>query len=181
VGINRVTGLKSASVLVASFAVAFAVLAAYQARAGDGKDRPPPLPEQPAQEAQLTERQIPSLTSTNSERATNIARTSPALTSAGADLVVDRIGVWHEYSGVALGAVLEVTLQKPLTGVYEFPSMIYDEGETTSPPYTMTSYRVELTGISRLQMLVDLTKGEVVDVRPIGEYPSVKEPSPSGR
>jgi hypothetical protein len=72
-------------------------------------------------------------------------------------------------TGANIGALMEVTLPAPqaFTDVV-WPSVTYDDSETSNPPYTTGTYQETFTEVTELDALVDLNSGQLVSINPGG-------------
>lgn len=72
--------------------------------------------------------------------------------------------VWRTADLEVLGGYLYVTFIEPRSYRGRLPSIIYDESETTRPPFTEIETDVQLDNIERLRVLVYLREERVVQI-----------------
>jgi hypothetical protein len=114
----------------------------------------------------------PTLTSAQVAQATSILTSDSRFTSLmGATAYsVASVTPWVTTgTGANIGAILRVTWNgaRTFTDV-QWPSINYDESETTNPPYATGNVQETFSNVIELEALVDLNTGQLVQLNPAG-------------
>jgi hypothetical protein len=123
----------------------------------------------------------PQLSADEMARALDIARNDVAVKSllAGRAYSPGKIGPWTTYRGAKIGAVMLLSLHEPATyAMREWPLLVYDESERSTPPYRQKSVRLQASNVRELMVWVDLNRSRIVGVDPgVGAQITVAEES----
>lgn len=160
-----------AAVLAAIGLVTVIALGCGRVLAGRPGAGVPPPPTPWAVGTPLPAPTIPTLTEEEVARAQEIFASDPRTERLldGHPYVVEGIFPWLKSSNEIIGAWLSVSLTTPVDVEGEWPGMDYDETEETEPPYEEGTTRMEVRGLRRVDVLVDLQRGRMVSINP-SEY-----------
>lgn len=130
-------------------------------------DNLPPPGFIPAEDTLSRASDIPTLTEDEIARAKEIFSKDPrtAALLGGLQYTITDIGPWLRNSNEKIGAVMEVSINPPADIDGKWPLADYDE--TQSPaPYREAQFHVEVHGLQRVHVLVDLVRGKLVAIDP---------------
>lgn len=150
---------------LAALAVTAAVVAfpTFAARQGISHVTPQVLDEG------LPKPNIPELTEDERAKALSTATNDSLVAQllAGREYSIESVGVWHTSRGLQkLGAVIAFSLAQPAEIEIDWPVIEYDQTELATPPYQQGTRHYLAKGVHRLYVLVDLQRGQVVEVMP---------------
>jgi len=110
---------------------------------------------------------LPSLSTKQANVALRITKDYLELNHFSAySLTGEAVEPWTTSSGFDLGALVTLTLQRPVTLQGKWLSMRYDCLERSLPPYTVREWRGSWEGVRSVLALVDLSRNQVVEVHP---------------
>jgi hypothetical protein len=113
---------------------------------------------------------IPTLTAEDEARIQEIALASPyvqeLLAVAGEYETPEPFFVWHSFAGEKLGGGFFIEFSELAEYENDWPEVVYDESEQTSPPFRMTTTRYRVENLSRVRVLVYLPGEVLVEITP---------------
>lgn len=124
---------------------------------------------QPALPAPLSDpaEMIPSLSAADADRAGKLALAKVESLLGRLPVRLTDIGVWHTGTDYrVIGAVVEFSIDTPESLTAQWPTMNYDETESSTLLYTKDFAHYAATGVTKLVAFVDLGRGEVVQLTP---------------
>ena len=128
------------------------------------------------------------LAAAEQQRARGIVAADKALATAlgGTPHAITKSGPWttsgaNGQASRLLGAAFVVTPQKPVElRTVALPGALYDQTERTASPYQRVVNTVSAKHVTQLMVLVDLLRGQVVNITPGPESQGLKSVPPAG-
>jgi hypothetical protein len=133
-------------------------------------------------EPQLPGPEIPALSSADKSDARAILVDDPRFEDLiqGNSYSISSTSVWTTHSQQKLGAALVVKIANgPVTISGDWPTIAYDESESTSPPYSTSVTHYKADKVSKLDALVDLGSDKVVSIEPTEDAARSETDSPT--
>ena len=162
--------MKKVVVVVSALLVmglVFGMVAGGLALAGKFGDEPPPVPSR-VEDTVSHAADVPSLTENEIATARYILGNDSKMQSlVPGGYIIERIAPWLSSSRQAIGALIEVSISPPVNVDGEWPFVDHDGVQSSDRPYQQTSAQLEVRGLQRAYVLIDLTEEELVSIDPI--------------
>jgi hypothetical protein len=84
---------------------------------------------------------------------------------AGHGYRITDMGVWTTTDAEKLGAIVQLSLAEPARLRGNWPQMDYNDSQSASTPYTVTTLPLEASNVQQLMVLVDLKRNDVVSIQ----------------
>ena len=162
--------MKKVVVVVSALLVmglVFGMVVGGLALAGHFGDEPPPIPSL-VENTVSHAADVPSLTENEIATARDILWNDSKMQSlVPGGYIIERVAPWLSSSRQAIGALMEVSISPPVNVDGEWPFVDHDGVQSSNRPYQQTSAQLEVRGLQRAYVLIDLTEEELVSIDPI--------------
>ena len=162
--------MKKVVVVVSALLVmglVFGMVVGGLALAGQFGDEPPPIPSL-VENTVSHAADVPSLTENEIATARDILWNDSKMQSlVPGGYIIERVAPWLSSSRQAIGALIEVSISPPVNVDGEWPFVDHDGVQSSNRPYQQTSAQLEVRGLQRAYVLIDLTEEELVSIDPI--------------
>ena len=162
--------MKKVVVVVSALLVmglVFGMVVGGLALAGHFGDEPPPIPSL-VENTVSHAADVPSLTENEIATARDILWNDSKMQSlVPGGYIIERVAPWLSSSRQAIGALIEVSISPPVNVDGEWPFVDHDGVQSSNRPYQQTSAQLEVRGLQRAYVLIDLTEEELVSIDPI--------------